>query len=143
MQMLATAIEQARAEHKIFHRPRIRPSGPGQTGGHCAADGCAVSEMRRLKRQHLPACGQRRLDFCQWCARARGEHQFGGVVGHNAAVCARVQHIGIFRLRLFAVKIFCAAALDDQRNMAVGGMQNLLAYSDKGLFHNYFSFRRP
>ena len=115
-------------------RPRMR---------HRAADGRAVSEVRRLKRQHLPACGQRRFDFCQRRAGTRGDHQFGGVVGHNAAVRARVQHIGIFRPRLFTVKIFCAAALDNQRNVAVGGVQNLLAHSDKGLFHNYFSFRRP
>ena len=143
MQVLAAAIEQSRAEHEIFHRTRVRPSGPGQTGGHRAADGRAGAEMRRLKRQILAAFRQGRFDFHQRRARARSEHQFGGVVGHDAAVCACVQHIGIFGPRLFAIEIFCAAALDNQRNVAVGGVQNLLAHSDKGLFHNYFSFRRP
>ena len=119
------------------------PSGAGQTGGHRAADGGAGAEMRRLKRQVLAAFRQGRFDFRQRRAGARSEHQFGGIVGHDAAVFACVQHIGIFGPRLFAIKIFCAAALDNQRNVAVGGMQNLLAHSDKGLFHNYFSFRRP
>ena len=143
MQVLAAAIEQARTEHEIFHRARMRSSGAGQTGGHRAAYGCTVSEMRRLKRQVLAAFRQGRFDFRQRRAGARSEHQFGGIVGHDAAVFACVQHIGIFGLRLFAIKIFCAAALDNQRNVAVGGVQNLLAHSDKGLFHNYFSFRRP
>jgi len=55
-------------------------------------------------------CGH--LDFGELRAAARGDHEFRGLVGHDAVVAARIEHLAFERL---AVEILGAAAAHSQR----------------------------
>ena len=69
-------------------------------------------EVRRFEGEHLIVFGERRLDLQQGRARARGDDQFGRVVGDDAAISARVEDLTFQRL---TVPVFGAAATDAQR----------------------------
>ena len=73
-------------------------------------------KLRRLEGEHLPALAERRLDFAQGSAAARGDHKLGGLVADDAAVSADVKRPGLGR----AAEECLAAAADDRQRRVVG-----------------------
>jgi hypothetical protein len=68
--------------------------------------------VRRLAGEELSPCRQRRLQFGQRRAAARGDHQFGRLVVDDAGMAAGVEQLARQRP---AVKILAAAATNAQR----------------------------
>ncbi|CAM2144652.1 hypothetical protein PT2222_160115 [Paraburkholderia tropica] len=117
VQHLAVAVHDHGAQHEVARRACRSTPGPGEARGNAAAERGLGAEVGRLERQHLAARRQCLFDLQQRRARARRDHQFGGIVGDDPAVRARVEHLAFERL---AIPVFRAAAANTQR-LAVGG----------------------
>ncbi len=100
------------AEHEIAQRARRLAARPREPRRDRPAERRVLAEMRRLESEHLAAFAHRRLDFGELRAAARGDHELGGLVGHDAVVAARIEHLAFERL---AVEILGAAAAHSQR----------------------------
>ena len=92
--------------------PTAARRGPERPAATHAADGGSAAEGRRLEGQELASRRQRRFDFGQRRAAARGDDQFGRLVADDAAVAARIEHLARQRA---AVEVLAAAAADAQR----------------------------
>jgi hypothetical protein len=76
------------------------------------------AEVGRLECEHLAFVAQRRFDFRERRARARGNHQFARLVVDDAAIRGDAQS---FAAQRAAVEILAAAAADAERRMLRGG----------------------
>ncbi len=90
---MTPTVHQFGPEHEVAHGPHGTAAWPGKPGGHRAAEGRAVAEIGRLERQQLIAFCERCFNVGQWRAAAGGDDQFRRVIGDDATVVARVQHV--------------------------------------------------
>ena len=91
--MLAQAVNQTRAEHKVAHSTGGGAGRAAQAAGQHAAHGGAGAEMRWLKSQVLVRCCQRALQFAQRRSGQNRNHQFAGFVIDDAAQGAGIDHL--------------------------------------------------
>ncbi len=91
--MIAFAVEYFATQYEVARRPGVGAARPGKPSRDRPANGCAVTEMRRLKRKHLPSLQHRLFDFCERRARADDDHELARLVFHDARVSTRVDHV--------------------------------------------------
>ncbi len=104
------------AQHEVAGGAGVRASRTRQAGGEAAAEGRAASEMRRFEGEHLAVRVEQGLDFREWRAGARGQHEFLRLVVGDAREGAGAEHFALVRV---AVEGLAAAAAQDERHALV------------------------